>query len=96
MKLTDTRSAWVTIAGKRAEEYGLEISEDGMNATCWIASELGKRIFPCARPSTASKLMEAGNAAKLLKRSRTRSRYPPPNFADRNSPIRLFAHPAIR
>ncbi|KAF9021169.1 hypothetical protein BDZ89DRAFT_1071641 [Hymenopellis radicata] len=44
MKLTETLSAWVTIDGNRAEEYGVEISEEGRNATCWIASEVEKNF----------------------------------------------------
>ncbi|KAF9009335.1 hypothetical protein BDZ89DRAFT_1078499 [Hymenopellis radicata] len=44
MKLTETLSAWVIIDGNRAEEYGVEISEEGRNATCWIASEVGKNF----------------------------------------------------
>ncbi|KAJ7212927.1 hypothetical protein GGX14DRAFT_445667 [Mycena pura] len=35
-------TAWVTIDGQEATEYGIETSEDQKTVTCWIASELGK------------------------------------------------------
>ncbi|KAJ7141252.1 hypothetical protein C8R44DRAFT_763065 [Mycena epipterygia] len=34
--------AWVTVDGKEAPEYAIEMSEDQKTVTCWIASELGK------------------------------------------------------
>ncbi|KAJ7020007.1 hypothetical protein C8F04DRAFT_925977, partial [Mycena alexandri] len=38
-------SAWVSIDGeKEASEYNVEISDDKETATCWIASELGKKF----------------------------------------------------
>ncbi|KAJ7761011.1 hypothetical protein B0H16DRAFT_557321 [Mycena metata] len=37
-------SAWISIDGKAATEYDVEISDDKKTATCWIASELGKRF----------------------------------------------------
>ncbi|KAJ7474331.1 hypothetical protein FB451DRAFT_1398313 [Mycena latifolia] len=35
-------SAWITIDGKEAHEFGVETSEDEKTVTCWIASEIGK------------------------------------------------------
>ena len=40
MKLQGVR-AWVSINGVKAQEHGVELSPDGENATCWIASEVG-------------------------------------------------------
>ncbi|KAF8199826.1 hypothetical protein K438DRAFT_1966188 [Mycena galopus ATCC 62051] len=37
-------SAWVSIDGTEAPEYGVEIAEDQKSVTCWIASELGKKF----------------------------------------------------
>ena len=35
-------SAWITVDGKKLEEYGVEISDDGREATCWIPSKVGQ------------------------------------------------------
>ncbi|KAJ7141255.1 hypothetical protein C8R44DRAFT_866887 [Mycena epipterygia] len=37
-------SAWISIDGTEAAEYGIETSEDEKTVTCWIASELGKKF----------------------------------------------------
>ncbi|KAJ7162086.1 hypothetical protein C8R46DRAFT_343278 [Mycena filopes] len=37
-------SAWISIEGKEAPEYDVEISDDNKTITCWVASELGKRF----------------------------------------------------
>nr|GAT46889.1 predicted protein [Mycena chlorophos] len=44
--------AWISIDGQPAPEYSVEVSEDGTNVTCWVASELGKK-FSDTSPSTA-------------------------------------------
>ncbi|KAF7305821.1 hypothetical protein HMN09_00736000 [Mycena chlorophos] len=36
--------AWISIDGQPAPEYSVEVSEDGTNVTCWVASELGKKF----------------------------------------------------
>ena len=42
-------SAWITIEDKKADEFNVEVSDDGKRVTCWIISEVGKasptRIF---------------------------------------------------
>ncbi|KAJ7467187.1 hypothetical protein FB451DRAFT_1260410 [Mycena latifolia] len=38
-------TAWVSIDGNEALEYGIETSEDQKSVTCWIASELGKTFI---------------------------------------------------
>lgn len=38
----DKFSAWVTIDGEETSEYNVEISDDGTEATCWIASQVNK------------------------------------------------------
>ncbi|KAF9493311.1 hypothetical protein BDN71DRAFT_1450438 [Pleurotus eryngii] len=35
-------SAWVTIDGEETPEYNVEISDDGTETTCWIASQVNK------------------------------------------------------
>jgi hypothetical protein len=35
-------SAWITVDGKELKEYGVEISDDGKEATCWIPSKVGQ------------------------------------------------------
>ena len=35
-------SAWIVVDGKTLKEYGVEISDDGMEATCWIPSKVGQ------------------------------------------------------
>ncbi|KAF4596139.1 hypothetical protein EYR40_008175 [Pleurotus pulmonarius] len=35
-------TAWVTIDGEETPEYNVEISDDGKEATCWIASQVNK------------------------------------------------------
>jgi hypothetical protein len=35
-------SAWITIADKKADEFNVEVSDDGKRVTCWIVSEAGK------------------------------------------------------
>ncbi|KAF8199820.1 hypothetical protein K438DRAFT_668266 [Mycena galopus ATCC 62051] len=37
-------TAWISIGGSEAPEYGLEVSDDQKTVTCWIPSELGKKI----------------------------------------------------
>nr|GAT46888.1 predicted protein [Mycena chlorophos] len=36
--------AWISIDGQPSPEYSVEVSEDGTNVTCWVASELGKQF----------------------------------------------------
>jgi len=35
-------SAWIKVENVETQEYNIEISDDGKNITCWIASEVGK------------------------------------------------------
>ncbi|KAJ7019997.1 hypothetical protein C8F04DRAFT_1145798 [Mycena alexandri] len=37
-------SAWVAIEGVKVPEYGVEVSENGQDITCWIPSEVGKKF----------------------------------------------------
>ncbi|KIJ98149.1 hypothetical protein K443DRAFT_681020 [Laccaria amethystina LaAM-08-1] len=37
-------SAWITVDGKELKEYGVEISDDGKEATCWIPSKVGQQF----------------------------------------------------
>ncbi|KAJ6507177.1 hypothetical protein C8R47DRAFT_1100518 [Mycena vitilis] len=37
-------SAWVSIEGVEAPEYGPEVSENQQDYSCWIASEVGKKF----------------------------------------------------
>ncbi|KAJ7212934.1 hypothetical protein GGX14DRAFT_445715 [Mycena pura] len=37
-------TAWVSIEGKEAKEYDVKTSEKQKTVTCWIASELGKKL----------------------------------------------------
>ncbi|KAF9037688.1 hypothetical protein BJ165DRAFT_1532336 [Panaeolus papilionaceus] len=38
----DNFSAWITVEGREVEEYAIEYSDDGLCASCYIASEAGK------------------------------------------------------
>jgi len=35
-------SAWINIEDKKADEFNVEVSDDGRRVTCWIVSEVGK------------------------------------------------------
>jgi hypothetical protein len=35
-------SAWIIIEDKNADEFNVEVSDDGKRVTCWIVSEVGK------------------------------------------------------
>lgn len=35
-------AAWITVDGRELEEYGVEISDNGKEATCWIPSKVGQ------------------------------------------------------
>jgi len=35
-------SAWITVDGEELQEYGVEISDNGKEATCWIPSKVGQ------------------------------------------------------
>jgi uncharacterized protein YqhQ len=37
---------WITIENKKADEYNIDVSDDGKRVTCWIVSEVGKASLP--------------------------------------------------
>ncbi|EEB91394.1 hypothetical protein MPER_10249, partial [Moniliophthora perniciosa FA553] len=62
----DEFSAWVTVGGQKAQEYGVEVSEADKTVTCWIPSEEGKTFEVCwddssKRSATNGKLFVDGH-----------------------------------